>query len=90
MSERRWCNQASTKRFGRRGAGPRTSQGVLSPVTGRYRVAGVLGRAVAYLVGVAGEVGRIVACGVAGVLGWVVDCVVARGVAGTGLVRVAS
>jgi len=60
----------------------------------RYRVAGVLGRAVAYLVGVEGVVGRIVACDVAGVLGrvvdWVVDCVVAGVVAGPGLVRVES
>ena len=46
--------------------------------------------AVAYLVGVEGVVGRIVACGVAGVLGWVVDCVVAGVVAGPGLVRVES
>jgi len=85
-----WCHQASTKSFGRRGAGPRTSQGVPCLGAGRYRVAGVLGRAVVCLVGVAGVVGRIVACGVAGVLGWVVDCVVAGGVAGPGLVRVAS
>ena len=55
-------------------------------MAGRYRVAGVLGRAVGCLVGVAGLVGRIVACGVAGAL----DCVVAGGVEGPGLVRVAS
>ena len=81
-----WCNQASTKSFGRRGAGPGTSQGVRGQGAGGYRVAGVLGRVVACLVAVEGVVGRIVACGVAGVLGWVVDCVVA----GPGLVRVAS
>jgi hypothetical protein len=71
---------------------PGPAKGVSGPGAGRYRVAGVLGRAVARLVGVAGLVGRIVACGVAGVLGWVVDCVVvaAGGVAGPGLVRVAS
>ena len=84
-----WCHQASTKSLGRRGAGPGTSQGVPGPWAGRYPVAGVVGRAVAYLVGVAGVVGRIVACvacGVAAVVGWVVVCVVA----GPGLVRVAS
>ena len=73
-----WCNQASTKSLGRRGAGPRTSQWVPGLAAGRYGVAGVLGRAVACLVGVAGVVGPIV------------DCVVAGGVAGPGLVRVAS